>query len=226
MLEITKHVGYSQDYHLKNVRALLLDTFTATELKHFIEVNSEFQRVARQLLQDASLSQIVHEILEYAERQVKVPTLLALVKDRSLDKYEAHRPYYASVGVLATITAKGSDKELQELQTQVAQASFQQKISEGLALFVQTLNIPEGLNYKTQQKFNLVELISKEKAADLSFSVTVTGAEDLLQEFSRQLVEESVQQKASNSLEPLAQAMQEAGKASIFFSKLGLSKLL
>lgn len=82
-------------YILKNIHEVLVQGFSEEELRQMCFYQTEFKPLYDQLSQDAGKEKIVHQIIEYAYRQLKVDVLLAWVKDNNAQRYEFHKPYYS-----------------------------------------------------------------------------------------------------------------------------------
>ena len=81
-------------YHIANIRALLIKGFDDEELRTLCFDVPEFRPVYEQLAQSSSKTQIVARLLEYAERQMQIDTLLALAQTLNPTRYDMHGPYY------------------------------------------------------------------------------------------------------------------------------------
>ena len=208
MVEIKKHIHSQVNYNLKNIRILLSEAFNLEGLYH-LYATPQFEKVSSSLPQNASQAQIIQAIIGEADRKLKFEELLTLARQSDPAKYEQYRPYFVSITVTATITIKGNDQLLNELRLRFPQESFQQKILECLNLLVQTLKITDNFQYETKQEFGMVELFTKEKAGNISFTITITGSEQHLSELNLQLSEESLRQKNLDSLELLVQEIKE-----------------
>jgi hypothetical protein len=81
-------------YILKNIREVLLQGFSEEELRQMCFYEIDFKPLYDQLSQNAGKEKIVHQIIEYAYKQLKVDVLLAWVKDHNPQRYKVHKPYY------------------------------------------------------------------------------------------------------------------------------------
>lgn len=83
-------------YNLRNIRTLLTEGFTETELRQFCYDTPEFRPVYDQLGETTGKAEIIHRLLEHADRKELLIPLLAWAKTQSQAKYEKYQPYQAS----------------------------------------------------------------------------------------------------------------------------------
>jgi hypothetical protein len=83
-----------KDYYLANIRELLTEGFAVEELRRFCYDVSDFRPVYRLLAPNSRLVDIVDQLLEYAERKVKLDLLLTYLEKENPDRFEQHKPYY------------------------------------------------------------------------------------------------------------------------------------
>jgi hypothetical protein len=83
------------DYNLKNIRALLIEGFSDSELRRFCYDIPEFRPVYHELAQYSGKADIVDKLIEYAERQGLMDSLLAWAKESNPTRYKTHQPYRA-----------------------------------------------------------------------------------------------------------------------------------
>jgi uncharacterized protein YjbI with pentapeptide repeats len=84
----------SKLYHLANIRELLTKSFNDAELRILCFDVPDFQPVYHELAQNTGKAEIVAKLLEHAEKNLQIDTLLALARDHNLARYEEHGPYY------------------------------------------------------------------------------------------------------------------------------------
>ncbi|MBI1878491.1 MAG: NACHT domain-containing protein [Chloroflexi bacterium] len=82
-----------KQYNLTNIRAFLTEGFTAGELRDLCFEVLDFRSVYDQLAESTGKADIVRRLLEYAERQGLLETLLDQTKKRNPAKYEKYLPY-------------------------------------------------------------------------------------------------------------------------------------
>lgn len=84
----------AQSFNLKNIRTLLIQGFTDEELRRLCYDNPKFRPVYDRLSQGMGKARVIQELIEYAERQELVETLLAEAKKFNPARYKKHQPYY------------------------------------------------------------------------------------------------------------------------------------
>ncbi|MCL4301570.1 MAG: hypothetical protein KJ077_38070 [Anaerolineae bacterium] len=82
-------------YNLRNIRTLLTEGFTDTELRRFCYDTPEFRPVYDQLGETTGKAEIIHRLLEHADRKELLAPLLAWAKTQTPAKYEKYQPYQA-----------------------------------------------------------------------------------------------------------------------------------
>ena len=80
-------------YDLAKVKDLLIDTFSEQEMREFCLVTPEFQAVYHNLKETDRTSQVLHQLLEFAQRKGLVPRLLEWARAESPDRYAEGEPY-------------------------------------------------------------------------------------------------------------------------------------
>lgn len=90
-------------YIWPNIRTLLTDGFTEVELRQFCFDWPDFKPLYPQLAQNSSLSDIIQQVLDYAERTAKTEILLTWARDHNPARFEAHQPYHSS-GIEPSVT--------------------------------------------------------------------------------------------------------------------------
>jgi len=83
-----------QLYHLSNIRDLLIEGFDDRDLRRLCYDVPDFRPVYERLAQNTGKADIVDQLLEHAEKNLQIDTLLALAKERNPARYEHHGPYY------------------------------------------------------------------------------------------------------------------------------------
>ncbi len=87
----------TQRYLLKNIRAVLIEGFTAEELRELCFFEPGFTELYHQLPPNPGKAEIVKQLIEYARNKQAFERLLALVKQYNPARYEQHQPYYELV---------------------------------------------------------------------------------------------------------------------------------
>lgn len=80
-------------YHLGKIRELLLHAFSVEELRRLCFDTLEFRPVYDELASKTGKAELVDLLLEYADRNMQVDTLLAEAQRRNPSRYDAHGPY-------------------------------------------------------------------------------------------------------------------------------------
>ncbi|MCB0163183.1 MAG: SUMF1/EgtB/PvdO family nonheme iron enzyme [Anaerolineae bacterium] len=83
----------AQKFNLKNIRTLLNEGFTDSELRRLCYDEPDFRPVYDQLSQEMGKDLIIDKLIEYAERRELIDRLLALTKIRNPRKYKKYQPY-------------------------------------------------------------------------------------------------------------------------------------
>ncbi len=83
----------AQNYHHSQIRKLLTDGFTPSELKTFAYDNDDFRPVYNKLTEESDKEKIIKELIDYADRQEQLDTLLAWAKETNPAKYNLYQPY-------------------------------------------------------------------------------------------------------------------------------------
>ncbi|MCB0192468.1 MAG: PD40 domain-containing protein [Anaerolineae bacterium] len=81
-------------YHIINIRKLLVEGFTAEELRRLCYENPDFRPVYDQLAVNTGKTEIAQRLLEYAERQLLIESLLDIVEESNPSRYKQHQPYH------------------------------------------------------------------------------------------------------------------------------------
>jgi len=84
----------NQLYNLANIREFLTKGFDDEELRALCSDVPDFRPVYERLGRNSGKTEIIVQLLDFAERQLKIDTLLALAKERNPKRYEEHGPYY------------------------------------------------------------------------------------------------------------------------------------
>jgi len=79
---------------LKNIRVLLTEGFSEEELRRFCSDEPAFRPIRSQLPRSSSKSQIIDQLLEYAEQKDKLLALLAWAREENPTRYEEYKPYW------------------------------------------------------------------------------------------------------------------------------------
>lgn len=83
-------------YYPQNIRALLTKGFNDRELRRLCFDVTALRPVYDQLAENTGKADIIDKVLEYAERQVHLDTLLVWAKENNSIQYELHQPYHDS----------------------------------------------------------------------------------------------------------------------------------
>ncbi|MCB0172707.1 MAG: hypothetical protein KDJ97_19390 [Anaerolineae bacterium] len=81
-------------YNLKNIRILLIESFTDEDLRRLCYDIPNFRPVYVQLTRNTGKTEIIDRLIEYADRTLQIENLLALVKEHNPARYKKHQPYY------------------------------------------------------------------------------------------------------------------------------------
>ncbi len=111
--------SYSSNYSLRNIRALLTEGFTDSELRRLCYDSQGFRSVYDQMAQNTGKAEVIDRLLAYAEQTMQIETLLAWIKDRNPAKYEQLQPYISSTEAISASEDTGEvtptkDKALSE----------------------------------------------------------------------------------------------------------------
>jgi hypothetical protein len=83
-------------YSLKNIRTLLSDGFTTEELKAFCFDQPELRAVYDRLAAGMGKTEVVHQLLEHADRKELFDLVLAWAQKQNPAKYKKYPPYRAT----------------------------------------------------------------------------------------------------------------------------------
>jgi len=81
------------NYQLANIRELLTQGFSDTELRNFCFDRPEFREVYEQLAEQTGKEEIISLLLEHADQNLLFDLLLAWAKERNPTRYKRHQPY-------------------------------------------------------------------------------------------------------------------------------------
>lgn len=85
----------AKTYNLDNIRTLLTHGFGPDDLRRLIYDTPDFRPVYEELASNTGKAEIVSKLMEYAEKNLKMERLLALLQARNPTRYEHHQPYYS-----------------------------------------------------------------------------------------------------------------------------------
>jgi tetratricopeptide (TPR) repeat protein len=122
------------DYNLENIRELLAKGFEEQQLRSLGLYVPEFEPIRESLAKSASKSDIIDQILDYADRNLVVNALLEWAKRRNPARYEKHKPYATEVSSSAPQPAIP------------ASASTEVKVAEPQPSLGQVWNVPHQRN--------------------------------------------------------------------------------
>ncbi|MBE7470064.1 MAG: ATP-binding protein [Anaerolineales bacterium] len=80
-------------YHLKRIRTLLIEGFTAEELRRFCFYEPEFNPVYDELAEGDGKADIADKVIEFAAQKFKLDLVLAWAKENNSTRYDQHQPY-------------------------------------------------------------------------------------------------------------------------------------
>jgi hypothetical protein len=83
----------TKTYNLTNIRALLTQGFGPEDLRRLIYDTPDFRPVYNELAQNTGKAEIISKLMEYAEQNLKMDQLLALLQAHNPVRYEHHQPY-------------------------------------------------------------------------------------------------------------------------------------
>lgn len=83
----------SASYNFDNIRTLLIEGFSESDLRRLVFYGAEFRSLHDTLPRNAGKAEIVDEIIEYADRNLKFESLLKWAKAENPTRYERHKPY-------------------------------------------------------------------------------------------------------------------------------------
>lgn len=117
-----QNTGYPvvQNFHLKNIRTLLMEGFTEEEIRRLCFDATEFRPVYEQLAEAMGKDRVVDKLIESAERRELLDTLLAQAETLNPARYKKHQPYQVEKH-LSHEVENASAKALSTLQAALAQ---------------------------------------------------------------------------------------------------------
>jgi hypothetical protein len=83
-------------YNLENIRTLLIEGFSAEELRSFCFDQPDFRSVHDQLAEASGKSQIVHRLIAHADRKELFSPLLTWAEEQNPAKYKKYQPYHST----------------------------------------------------------------------------------------------------------------------------------
>jgi hypothetical protein len=81
------------DYNLENIRELLAEGFDEQQLRQIGLYVPEFRDIRESLAKSASKGEIIDQLLDYADRNLKVEAVLAWAEKHNPARYQKHKPY-------------------------------------------------------------------------------------------------------------------------------------
>jgi hypothetical protein len=81
-------------YDLHNIRTLLTEGFSVDELRDFIYDEPALRPVYNKISEETGKTDLIQELIEYAEQKVLFDTVLAWAKKLNATQYDEHKPYY------------------------------------------------------------------------------------------------------------------------------------
>lgn len=91
----------AKHYNLQNIRTLLMEGFTDAELRRFCYDRPDFRPVYEELASTSGKGDIVHQLIEYADRKALLDIPLNWAKENNHTKYMEYQPYFSgeTVGI-------------------------------------------------------------------------------------------------------------------------------
>jgi len=80
-------------YNFSNIRALLTQGFSEAELRRLVQDEPDFQAIRPEIADSAGKANVAHQLLDFANRQMKMESLLNWAKSQNPARYERHQPY-------------------------------------------------------------------------------------------------------------------------------------
>ncbi len=158
-------------YRLKDIRALLLEGFTAEDLRRLCFDELNFRPVYYQLADNTGKAEIVDRLLEYAEQTLQLDYLLALAQAGNPARYAQGEPYYEQIAAgpenLVPKTL-GHEYNLIERLGQGAMAAVYKASQMSLSRYVAVKILHAHLVYDNQEDF--VERFEREAIAVASLN--------------------------------------------------------
>lgn len=98
----------SKHYNLQNIHTLLIEGFTAEELRRLCY--HSFRDVYNQLASNSGKTEIIDKLIEYADQKELIEILLTWSKENNSTKYEKHKPYYENSTITEPTPTKFRDE--------------------------------------------------------------------------------------------------------------------
>lgn len=94
----SKRMSMDQDYYLQNIRTVLIEGFSAEELRRLCYDNADFRPVYHELSGGMGKTDIVDHLITHANQSLVMDKLLGLVRQLNPTRYERHKPYVLPSG--------------------------------------------------------------------------------------------------------------------------------
>lgn len=82
------------EYKIRNIRTLLLEGFKIQDFHTFFLEEKQFKPLSFELGATANQTQIVNNLLQFAQRHLIIETLLTWCRVKNPKRYEFHQPYF------------------------------------------------------------------------------------------------------------------------------------
>lgn len=99
-----------QNYHLQNIRTLLLEGFSAEELRRLCYDHSDFRQVYHELSTGMGKADIIDRLIEHTNQALLMDKLLTLVRGLNPARYDRHKPYTLSASQSTSTSSLTKDK--------------------------------------------------------------------------------------------------------------------
>ena len=104
------------EYNKPNIRDLLTKGFTIETLSSFCFDHPDFKAAYNQISWSAGQQTIVTKLLEYADINLRMETLLSWAKQKNPDRYAQHEPYYIDVPRISLTAPSTPTRDLSYLR--------------------------------------------------------------------------------------------------------------
>ncbi len=83
-----------ESYNWQNIGTLLVEGFSANELRNFCFYTHDFKPLYSEIPPNANTAELVRQLIDYANQKFLFIPLLAWAKEFNPTRYEIHQPYY------------------------------------------------------------------------------------------------------------------------------------
>jgi hypothetical protein len=141
-------------YLYKNIRTLLTTGFTDDELRILCYDEPEFRAVYENWPKGTNRTTFVQDLIDRAERRVKLDRLLELAREHNPDQYKEHQPYYEGEPIEPVPDSVPESKP--ESRSAVQQQSIK-TAKKAVELFFSYAHKDEGLRDKLATHLTLLQ---------------------------------------------------------------------